>query len=875
MSDANTSAATWAWLPDEPALTMAGHTAVAVDRGPPSGGQGPAREPVRFYGTLVRVPPDPGDQIPSETGPNLSETGHKLSETGQRGWPGIDTCLVYARKPPASMAEARSIARRCARPASASPKAWGNLSKRASAFRRNPALGKHLVGIKNHPGGGENAWDNLLATGIAGADGHPVLLLGGRAVEHGREVNERLCRALAEADPERFGTLPEDLGLLLGDHGVQDPWVDPVEFLVHLPLRQFVRQHPMASTSLFGAAVAGDAEARGLTRQLLASGSTRQIARAWLAVKPATGEGVPLWRNGIPAAPFEAAGRAERTLLPVVAELGAHLARRADLTGPAIKRLGACRKAGGNADAAARRLPQLVLAARSAEDVPLLENAIEAGLLAEVRRKDLPKRAAALGEAISKLDAESRAELGADGFAAGLRLHREKTAEALSELLAFRIGRLAEKHRPEFLCKRLDPEEPGNLAKIARELNRRIAEQLEKLPLGAQLKMMRQAAAFDAAGGAGGRVQMEQGLSAFAVAAAHYADPPVGPARRVGGDRWPALLSRAGREDLARELQQLGKAKELLTPAELATEGKEMSHCVGGYSHQCRRGDASIWSLTDRNGERSTLTLSIGGGTQTTGAILQNKAKINFPPSEGCKRMARALSAFLRDRLADEAAQRVAAAERRSRQTLVTTQVMDGRPIKVVTPEGRHALAAVQASAFTRNDPQGAGCLVSESALLSRVPLPEEGLTLDIERRLAAGGAQGRSTVASGPEAVAEQVLSRHPRQWNFLHRRRVDPADTALMAEQRYDLLRASLPDRLKMPDLLAAVHRLAGPPVGGAPDREAALKRSRATREFRRQRLVELMEPGRQQRLDAPEAEPREPDPPEGAEPPMEAAA
>ena len=45
------------------------------------------------------------------------------------------------------------------------------------------------------------------------------------------------------------------------------------------------------------------------------------------------------------------------------------------------------------------------------------------------------------------------------------------------------------------------------------------------------------------------------------------------------------------------------------TPAELAREGKEMDHCVGGYAGAVERGQCHILAIKTRQG-RSTVELS-------------------------------------------------------------------------------------------------------------------------------------------------------------------------------------------------------------------------------------------------------------------------
>lgn len=85
--------------------------------------------------------------------------------------------------------------------------------------------------------------------------------------------------------------------------------------------------------------------------------------------------------------------------------------------------------------------------------------------------------------------------------------------------------------------------------------------------------------------------------------------------------------------------QKLPRGMRLLnTPAALATEGKEMAHCVGGYRDAVTNNQSHILALDCGHDRRSTVELS------PKMAVLQHKAKENRPPD---RRNRQLLQAFL------------------------------------------------------------------------------------------------------------------------------------------------------------------------------------------------------------------------------------
>lgn len=108
-------------------------------------------------------------------------------------------------------------------------------------------------------------------------------------------------------------------------------------------------------------------------------------------------------------------------------------------------------------------------------------------------------------------------------------------------------------------------------------------------------------------------------------------------AERVGEGRLEELA--ADHRVLAEPPQcRLGaRARALVTPAELVAEGREMRHCVGGYSHAVEHGHSVIVSI--RSGRhRSTLEMA------PDGRVLQHRGRGNATPDSICCAVARSVS---------------------------------------------------------------------------------------------------------------------------------------------------------------------------------------------------------------------------------------
>lgn len=85
---------------------------------------------------------------------------------------------------------------------------------------------------------------------------------------------------------------------------------------------------------------------------------------------------------------------------------------------------------------------------------------------------------------------------------------------------------------------------------------------------------------------------------------------------------WPALFGEAVADGI--------RMRCLTTEGELAAEGDAMSHCVGGYDRNCRRGWSHIVSVTDAEGKRlSTAELSINRGRAV---LVQHRSVRNSAP---------------------------------------------------------------------------------------------------------------------------------------------------------------------------------------------------------------------------------------------------
>ncbi len=73
--------------------------------------------------------------------------------------------------------------------------------------------------------------------------------------------------------------------------------------------------------------------------------------------------------------------------------------------------------------------------------------------------------------------------------------------------------------------------------------------------------------------------------------------------------------------------------RELLNQKELKTEGRELRHCVASYTHNCRNGKTSVWSLQVTNGHNKTFRLATIAIDLKTGRITQLRGKYNFTPA--------------------------------------------------------------------------------------------------------------------------------------------------------------------------------------------------------------------------------------------------
>jgi hypothetical protein len=53
-------------------------------------------------------------------------------------------------------------------------------------------------------------------------------------------------------------------------------------------------------------------------------------------------------------------------------------------------------------------------------------------------------------------------------------------------------------------------------------------------------------------------------------------------------------------------VEEVGTATLLVSPLEVATEGKKMRHCVGGYANMCERGGYAVYHIVDVDDKEAT-----------------------------------------------------------------------------------------------------------------------------------------------------------------------------------------------------------------------------------------------------------------------------
>lgn len=102
-------------------------------------------------------------------------------------------------------------------------------------------------------------------------------------------------------------------------------------------------------------------------------------------------------------------------------------------------------------------------------------------------------------------------------------------------------------------------------------------------------------------------------------------------------------------EAAVREVEIDGIAcRPLLSSREMAVEGYEMSHCVGGYTPRCIDGRYRVYSLLEPDGTRSTLGLRI---TRRQVSVEQHRGKYNGPISPLAEAAGRELAVRYRQAL--------------------------------------------------------------------------------------------------------------------------------------------------------------------------------------------------------------------------------
>jgi hypothetical protein len=78
------------------------------------------------------------------------------------------------------------------------------------------------------------------------------------------------------------------------------------------------------------------------------------------------------------------------------------------------------------------------------------------------------------------------------------------------------------------------------------------------------------------------------------------------------------------------------RVKLLLTPRELADEGENMRHCVGGYSREVKDGDSLVFVISLPSLYDSTICRSTVEVEPKTGEILQHRGYKNSAPDPAC-----------------------------------------------------------------------------------------------------------------------------------------------------------------------------------------------------------------------------------------------
>ena len=79
--------------------------------------------------------------------------------------------------------------------------------------------------------------------------------------------------------------------------------------------------------------------------------------------------------------------------------------------------------------------------------------------------------------------------------------------------------------------------------------------------------------------------------------------------------------------------RRIWRITELLSSANLFTEGKQMQHCVGSYASYCYRGKTTIWSMKreERDNSKRVMTIEVDPANRV---ILKAKGKFNHSPKK-------------------------------------------------------------------------------------------------------------------------------------------------------------------------------------------------------------------------------------------------
>ena len=691
-----------------------------------------------------------------------------------------------------------------------------------------------LPAIKHQPLHGEQPSDIALLT-IGDAGAHPMIVradsqAGDETLMRGRR--RELVAALEEIAPERFAGITQAHQALLPEDqlALTSYWADDIHWLSFEPIRQFTLQHPVLGSHAFGAWLIGDSRARSLAQALLRNFSTKKAAGAWLRCSQSICD-PPDWINGGAPLPQAVAGGSRKRLLPMTHRIASLMEKDPQQIGQTLAVLKACDSLETRAN------PHLALVGKTVEGVHAAQNLLLADLV-NAKKTD----PAQFRRIVESMNEEQRQWLNTAEFTTHWREMRSQLAARLGELIYYRLlfGGVDERPRG-FLPKRLPRKAPalrGLIARVGKRIGYAIERQIRSVPVIQGLNMAINERKFEgnqaANGATAGRGQLYNFILTVSRAEANFFNQEFD--ETYMPDRFHPLLMRPGRERIAAEVKAFGTAKELLSSEDLSVEGKQMHHCVGGYSTTCRTAKSSIWHLHAPDSKAgSTLQFSVNG---TQIQIHTHLGYGDCNPTAGEKRLAAALSG---------AVQRIIRSETLLRERISLARASVRATLKKELPPGMGArLVAMQKTQWVVDDSKGAGLMCNEIGIRRGIPLPEKSLVCDLQRRKAYGSyAQQRIERSHTAQAMQTAVEG-----WdlNLLFKEFVhDQDDRLLTLDMFYEQIRPWLSKNIGAPDLLGLAWKYLGAPPA-AKDltmeefNSVSVERGRAWRTARQERLAEL---------------------------------